>query len=186
MANRSVLPELVSRVQAFFAAEGITTKVFLGFKEAARTDNATMGSAGADRIVFDMRGAKEKVLPPKGGNVRAMKDGNRSRVLWTVQWSIPVQFWAADRGVAGDPENDNAQIEAYVTMFEHAAQAVHAYLRGAYQWADGDQPDQPTERTFGRAWTKTLLVLEDIYDVENGVALPGPGVISKDFERVIG
>lgn len=184
MANRSVLPEMLSQVQTFFSDESINTAVYLGFKAAGRQDN--QGPGGANRIVFDLRGAKEKVLPPKGGTTRQMQDGTRSRCLCTIQWSIPVQFWAADRGTPGDPENDIAQLEAYVTMFERCTAAVHSYLHGSYQWADGVPVPEPTERVFGRAWTKTLLVLEDIYDVEFGVATPGNLSIGRSFEASSG
>ena len=79
MANRSVLPEMLNQVTTFFTNEGITALVYLGFQEAARQDN--QGPGGANRIVFDLRGAKDKTFPPKGGAVRVMKDGTRGRCL---------------------------------------------------------------------------------------------------------
>lgn len=183
MANRSVLPELLNQVKTFFSDEGIDTLVFLGFQEATRTDN--QGPGGANRIVFDLRGAKWSVLPTKGGAVRAMKDGTRARVLWTVEWALPVQFWAADRTTPGDPENEIAQLEAYVTMLERATAAIHQYAHGSYRWGDGaPAKDQPIERAFGRAWATTLFLLEDLYDVEFGVADPG-FTLSPSWQRQI-
>ena len=104
----------------------------------------------------------------------------------TIQWSIPVQFWAADRGTPGDPENEIAQLAAYVTMFESCSQALQNYLHGAYEWADGAPlPQQPIERVFGRAWNKTLLVLEDVYDIEFGVATPGYVDIGRSWKSQV-
>ena len=171
MANRSVVAALVDQVAAFFASEGIDTIVALGFQEAPRQNN--QGADGANRIVFDLRKAKDKWLPTRGGSGhRDMNDGNRARVLGTLQWSIPVQFWAADRSTNGDPENERAQLEAYVTMFERATQAIHSYAHGSWSWAEGAAADQPVERAFGRAWNKVLVLDEQIFDVEYGVARP--------------
>lgn len=177
----SVPVSMVEAIEAFFADEGVNTAVWIGWHDQARVIN--QGPGGANRIVFDMNGAKAKALPVRGGpGPRRTSEGD-ARVLHVTQYVLPVTFWAYDP--SGEGEDDRKQIRALAQMFERCSQAIAQWAYATHQWTDRDWSSPPTERSFGRQMKATLLLEEIVRDVDFDRVVPLPH-LDTDFVRAIG
>src|SRR5581483_465297 len=118
MAIVSFVPLLVTTVQQYFTAQGITAKVDFGRK--ARDKVVNQGPGGANRVVFmpgDPGGSAGKISGARQ-NV-----GQNPRPILTWEKLLTVSVWAVD---TSDPANELLQFAAVEALFEATVAAIRS------------------------------------------------------------
>ncbi len=175
--TRSGLIAATTYVASFFAANGVTAAVSVGWRERDKVLN--QGSGGANRVVFipsSLTGDAGAIAPvrfPGDRNVRATAaDAPIATIRSLGSWerTVSVSVWAADRS---DPTNESAQIEATETLLEWVMRAVHS-APGAFADAQfGKVLMTPlTQRSYGLELSVELSFKQPIFDVPRDLVYP--------------
>jgi hypothetical protein len=184
IVTRSGLIAATAYVASFFAANGITAVVDVGWRKRDRQIN--QGPGGANRVVFTPSnddgdgGSMGPVRFPGNRNVRDAVDSPpvatiRSLASW--ERLVLVSVWGVD---STDQQNESAQIEATETLLEWVVRAVHS-APGAFAAASFGKVKwtPPPERSFGLEARVELTFSQPIYDVPRNLVYPSAAAVGR-------
>lgn len=174
--GRSAVVALAKSVRVYFAENGITANVRVGFKERRRQDN--QGPGQANRVIFvpaTLTGAAGSLEGVVRSGPRRVPGAPDVDVRDLAIWNGPVvaSCWAYD---AEHPTDEEAQIEVVETLVEDTIQAIHYF--GFGNVAGGDVAfTPPTERSFGLEMLFTFKLRRPFRDRPRELAFPEPSVL---------
>lgn len=178
------LGELVDGVATDLASIGVTANVTIGWREPSK--QANQGPGGANRVVFipsDPNGAGGQIVGPKLPGPRPIIDPATPdkpvayvRALRDWERTVVVSIWAVDTSA---PNDERAQYEATVALFERVMQAVQRVTPVTVRWGRVDWVT-PKERQFGRELRAALTFAYPLFDRPESVAYPENVSVTKD------
>lgn len=181
---KSGLVALVASVQAYFDARSVGTQVGLGWKQPTQQINQGVGRA--NRVVFipsDPSGKGGKLAGAQRPGQRNVDTNLSMRSLYNWERFVTVSVWACD---TTDPQNEEKQIEAVETLFEHTVRAVHYFAANEAQWGDVTWTTSPVEHAFGRELRAGLVFRHPIFDAPNERVYPAPAPPTKVLSHTAG
>lgn len=183
---RSGLLAAAKTVETFLTAHGVTAKVEVGWKR--RPQQLNQGPLGANRVVFipsEEKGEGGQLTGARFPGQRTIRDAVdapvanvRSLLDWKRQ--VILSIWASDRTTPGDPNNEEAQIEAVESLFEWVVRAVHC-APGAFAaitWGD-PKWTVPAERSFGLELLVPLTFSHPVYDEPRELVFPTSAAVAR-------
>lgn len=168
---------LAGEVAKTFTARAYPATVAIGWRSHARNPTAI------GRVVFspaDENGDGGLLGQPRQPGRRAMSADVRARALLDWERLCAVHCWAVDNAKVND---ESAQIEAVVNLFENVARAMSLAQANAIRWGKAKWHTEPIERASGAEVTVLFTMIHPIYDWPVDVAYPAGLVVEKEMRN---
>jgi hypothetical protein len=178
--TKSGLVNLVSRVKAYFTANGVNAGVHLGWQARYRVIN--QGPGQANRVVFtpgDDNGAGGKILAPRRVGQQHIGGTDSIRAIYDWDRLVLVSIWAAAPTATGDEEaRESATYEVLEDLVEWTCRAVYASAHADVVMGEV-RLTVPPERAYGLEARIGLSFRHPLFDVASDLVQPQQHVSKK-------
>lgn len=182
---KSGLVFLVRSVRTYFETYGVTATVALG--QRAYGSQINQGPGGANRVTFlghDESGKSGKLTQPLGPGERTIRNDQGVRIGSTRSLRSWVRTITACVWVPGGPGADEEDIEdALYALLESTNQAINHTGFAMIEPSDVTTTVDPKELSYGRELKFSFTMNLPLYDLQNTVAYPTLGTITKKLDE---